>query len=108
MHVFLTGATGTIGSAVLPELLGAGHTVTALARSEASASAAEAAGARVVRGGLGDLDVLRSAADAADGVIHLAYNHDFSAFEAAAAEEGRVLEAIGEVLAGSDRPLVVA
>ena len=108
MHVFLTGATGTIGSAVLPELLGAGHRVTALARSEASASAAEAAGARVVRGGLGDLDVLRSAADAADGVIHLAYNHDFSAFEAAAAEEGRVLEAIGEVLAGSDRPLVVA
>ncbi|HEX2856136.1 MAG TPA: SDR family oxidoreductase [Propionibacteriaceae bacterium] len=108
MHVFLTGATGTIGSAVLPELLGAGHTVTALARSEASASAAAAAGAQVVRGGLADLDVLRAAADAADGVIHLAYNHDFSAFEAAAAEEGRVLTAIGEVLSGTDRPLVVA
>ncbi len=107
MDVFITGGTGLIGSAVVAELLRTGHTVTALARSDRSAAAAQAAGARTVRGGLSDLDVLRSAAEAADGVVHLAFSNDFStaaALEASVAEETAAVRAIGEALAGSDRP----
>ncbi|MFB6991981.1 SDR family oxidoreductase [Streptomyces sp. NPDC056304] len=109
MRVFVTGGTGLIGSAVVTELLGNGHTVLALARSDASAQAAEAAGAEPLRGGLADPDVLRSGAAQADGVIHLAFGNDFSSPEALArnvAEETAALITLGEELVGSDRPLV--
>ncbi|MET7289738.1 SDR family oxidoreductase [Streptomyces sp. NPDC005573] len=109
MRVFVTGGTGLIGSAVVAELLGKGHTVLALARSDASAQTAGAAGAEPLRGGLADLDVLRSGAARADGVIHLAFGNDFSSPEALArnvAEETAALTALGEELLGSDRPLV--
>ncbi|WP_250037723.1 SDR family oxidoreductase [Paractinoplanes maris] len=109
MHVFITGGTGLIGSAVLPELLGHGHTVLALARSDASARAVEAAGAEPLRGGLADLDVLRAGAGRADGVIHLAFGNDFSTAEALArsvAEESAAIATLGEALTGSDRPFV--
>ncbi|WP_433343617.1 SDR family oxidoreductase [Streptomyces sp. CA-253872] len=109
MKVFVTGGTGLIGSAVVAELIRAGHTVTALARSEVSAAKAEAAGATVLRGGLTDLDVLRTGAQESDGVIHLAFSNDFSSPEAvtrAVTEEGEALAALGEALLGSDRPLV--
>ncbi|WP_425825493.1 SDR family oxidoreductase [Streptomyces fractus] len=111
MRVFITGGTGLIGSAVVAELLAAGHTVTALARSDASAQKATAAGADVLRGGLTDLDVLRGGAEQADGVVHLAFSNDFSSPEALArsvAEEGAALEALGDALVGTDRPLVTA
>ncbi|HTW43834.1 MAG TPA: SDR family oxidoreductase [Solirubrobacteraceae bacterium] len=111
MRVFITGASGWIGSAVVPELLGAGHQVVGLARSDASAAAIAAAGAEVQRGDLDDLDSLRQAAGAADGVIHLAFKHDiaFSGdFQGAADADRRAVEAIGEALAGSGRPLVLA
>ncbi|MFJ9610163.1 SDR family oxidoreductase [Kitasatospora sp. NPDC101176] len=111
MRVFVTGGTGLIGSAVVAELLGHGHTVLALARSEASAQAAGAAGAEPLRGGLADLDVLRSGAAQADGVIHLAFGNDFSSPEALArniAEETAALTALGEELVGTGRPLVTA
>lgn len=108
MHVFLTGATGTIGSAVVPELQTSGHSVVALARSDASAAFLSAAGVEVVRGDISDLDSLRAGAKAADGVIHLAFNHDFTVFDASIAEEGRAIGALGEALIGSDRPLVIA
>ena len=107
MHVFVTGATGHIGSAVVAELLEAGHQVTGLARSDKSAAALTAKGAQAHRGDLDDLDGLRTAAAAADGVIHLAYRHDFdNDFVGAAETDLRVVSAMGEVLAGSDRPLV--
>ena len=109
MHVFITGGTGLIGSAVVAELLAAGHSVTALARSDASATGAKAAGADVLRGGLTDLDVLRTGAEAADGVIHLAFSNDFSSPEALArgiAEEGAALAVLGDTLVGTDRPFV--
>ena len=109
MRVFITGGTGLIGSAVVAELLGNGHTVLALARSDASAAAAEAAGAETIRGGLADLTVVRSGADQADGVIHLAFSNDFSSAEAVAqgvAEETAALTTLGDALVGSDRPLV--
>jgi nucleoside-diphosphate-sugar epimerase len=107
MHVFVTGATGHIGSAVVDELLEAGHRVTGLARSEQSAAALTAKGAEVHRGDLDDLDGLRTAAAASDGVIHLAYRHDFdNDFVGAADTDLRAIQAMGEVLAGSNRPLV--
>ena len=109
MHVFITGGTGLIGSAVVAELLGNGHSVLALARSDASAQAAEAAGAKTIRGELGDLDALRAGATQADGVIHLAFSHDFSTAEAvmrSVAEETAALETLGEELVGSDRPFL--
>jgi nucleoside-diphosphate-sugar epimerase len=111
MRVFVTGASGWIGSAVVPELVGAGHEVVGLARSDASAAAVAKAGAEVVRGSLDDLDVLRTAAKSSDGVIHLAFKHDvaFSGnFPAATAADRRALEVLGEELAGSGRPLVMA
>ncbi|KJS58631.1 SDR family oxidoreductase [Streptomyces rubellomurinus] len=109
MRVFVTGGTGLIGSAVVAELLAKGHTVLALARSDASARAAAAAGAEPLRGGLADPDVLRSGAARTDGVIHLAFGNDFSSPEALArnvAEEAAALTALGEELVGSGRPLV--
>ncbi len=109
MNVFITGGTGLIGSAVVAELLGNGHTVVALARSDSSAAAVEAAGATACRGGLADLDVLRDGAGRADGVIHLAFANDFSSPEAlarAVAEESAALAAMGEALIGSERPFV--
>lgn len=109
MHVFVTGGTGLIGSAVVAELLGNGHTVLALARSEASASAAEAAGARILRGNLNDLDALRLGAAKGDGVIHLAFANDFSSADAvtqAVTEESAALATLGEQLVGSGRPFV--
>jgi nucleoside-diphosphate-sugar epimerase len=109
MHVFVTGGTGTIGSAVVAELLDSGHTVLALARSDASAQTLEAAGAKVLRGELADLDVLRSGAAQTDGVISLAFGRDYGSPESLArgiAEESAALTALGEELLGTDRPLV--
>jgi nucleoside-diphosphate-sugar epimerase len=109
MHVFVTGGTGLIGSAVVTELLGHGHTVLALARSDASALAVKSAGAESLRGDLTDLEALRAGAAQADGVIHLAFGNDFSSADALArsvAEESAAMAALGEALLGSDRPFV--
>ncbi|MEU4658610.1 SDR family oxidoreductase [Streptomyces sp. NPDC023723] len=109
MHVFVTGGTGTIGSAVVTELLGNGHTVLALARSDGSARTLEEAGAKVLRGELADLDVLRSGAAQSDGVISLAFGRDYASPDALArgiAEETAALTALGDELIGGDRPLV--
>jgi len=108
MRVFVTGASGWIGSAVVPELIEAGHEVTGLARSDASAEALAAAGARVRRGSLDDIDSLRAGAADADGVIHLAFKHDFADRAAAGAADLGAVQAMGDVLAGSGKPFTMA
>jgi nucleoside-diphosphate-sugar epimerase len=112
MRIFVTGASGWIGSAVVPELLKAGHEVTGLARSDSAAAKLDASGVHVLRGDLDDLDTLQTGASSSDAVIHLAYKHAVAftpdSFAQAAASDRQAIEAMGEALAGTERPLVIA
>jgi nucleoside-diphosphate-sugar epimerase len=108
VRVFVTGATGFIGSYLVPELIGAGHQVLGLTRSDTGADALSAAGAEVIRGDVNDLDRLRSVALGADGVIHTAFNHDFSKLKQHSEQDRKIIQTLGETLLGSDRPLIVA
>jgi nucleoside-diphosphate-sugar epimerase len=107
MRIFVTGAPGFIGSALVPELMKAGHQVLGLTRSGAGAGKLRGAGAEVLHGNIEDLDSLREGASRTDGVIHLAFNHDFSQFQKNVDNDGAAIAAIGEVLMGSNRPFVV-
>jgi nucleoside-diphosphate-sugar epimerase len=107
MRIFVTGAPGFIGSALVPELIRAGHQVLGLTRSEAGGEKLRAAGAEVLHGNIEDLDSLREGAARTDGVIHLAFNHDFSQFQKNCDDDRKAIEAIGEVLLGSKRPFVM-
>ncbi|GAB2561113.1 SDR family oxidoreductase [Dyella jejuensis] len=107
MRVFVTGASGWVGSAVVEDLLASGHRVVGLARTEEGAKKVAGLGAEVLRGTLDDLDVLRQGAAQADGVIHTAFNHDFSKFAENSEQERRAIEAMGSALAGSGRPFMV-
>src|SRR3984957_19858522 len=108
MRVFVTGASGWIGSAGVPELLGAGHPVLGLARSDSSAAAIAAAGAEVIRGDLDDLGTLRAGAASSDAVVHLAFIHDFTDIEASVGADRLAIETMGAALEGSGKPLVIA
>ena len=111
MHVFITGGSGWIGRGLVPELIAAGHAVTGLARSDAAAQALRAAGAEPVLGSLDDIDTLRDAAASSDGVIHLAFKHDIAFagdFAGATEVDRRAIEAFGDALVGTDKPLVIA
>ncbi|KAJ5960413.1 uncharacterized protein N7479_007563 [Penicillium vulpinum] len=107
MHVFVTGATGFIGRAVVDELIAAGHTVTGLARSDAAAAALTAKGVKVLRGSFRDLEIIKQGAREADGVINLAFDHDFSKYVQSCAEEKETIEALGSALVGTKKPLVI-
>lgn len=108
MRVFVTGASGFIGSAIVKDLLRRGHQVLGLARSDAAAASVRAAGAEVLRGSLEDVESVKRGADSSEGVIHTAFIHDFSAYENSIETDRTVVEAIGKVLEGSGRPLVIA
>ena len=107
MRVFVTGATGFVGSFIVPELIRAGHDVTGLSRSDAGANALKSAGAEVVRGDVNDLERLHDAAGTAEGVIHTAFNHETSDQKQPSENDRRVIAALGAALAGTDRPLII-